>query len=70
MNTVNFVFKIYDEIIFFSIISDQENPLILEVLSASSSAYCYNPDNKITEVCFSFSSYSFLKLLLFEIFLL
>lgn len=31
------------------IISDQENPLILEVLSASSSAYCYNPDNKITE---------------------
>jgi len=31
------------------IISDQENPLILEVLSASSSAYCYNPENKITE---------------------
>ncbi|GBM62824.1 Dolichyl-diphosphooligosaccharide--protein glycosyltransferase subunit [Araneus ventricosus] len=31
------------------IISDQENSLILEVLSASSTAYCYNPDSKITE---------------------
>ncbi|GIY67565.1 dolichyl-diphosphooligosaccharide--protein glycosyltransferase 48 kDa subunit [Caerostris darwini] len=31
------------------IISDQENDLILEVLSASSTAYCYNPDNKIGE---------------------
>ncbi|GFU77772.1 dolichyl-diphosphooligosaccharide--protein glycosyltransferase 48 kDa subunit [Trichonephila clavipes] len=31
------------------IISDHENPLILEVLSASSTAYCYNPDNKVVE---------------------
>lgn len=31
------------------IISDHENPLILEVLSASSTAYCYNPDNKVIE---------------------
>jgi oligosaccharyltransferase complex subunit beta len=29
--------------------SDKENPLVLEVLSASSSAYSYNPDSKITE---------------------
>ncbi|XP_037566689.1 dolichyl-diphosphooligosaccharide--protein glycosyltransferase 48 kDa subunit [Dermacentor silvarum] len=31
------------------IISDQENPLVLEVLTASSTAYSSNPDNKITE---------------------
>ncbi|KAM7311350.1 dolichyl-diphosphooligosaccharide--protein glycosyltransferase 48 kDa subunit [Ixodes scapularis] len=31
------------------IISDQDNPLVLEVLTASSTAYSYNPDNKITE---------------------
>lgn len=31
------------------LIADNDNPLILEVLTASSTAYCYNPDNKITE---------------------
>lgn len=31
------------------IISDQENDLILEVLSASSTAYCYIPDNDVSE---------------------
>lgn len=42
-NTAPFLFR------GVGIISDQESPLILEVLTASSSAYCYNPDNKITE---------------------
>lgn len=31
------------------ILSDQENSLVLDVLSASSTAYCYNPDRDITE---------------------
>lgn len=31
------------------IVSDRENPLVLEVLTASSTAYSYSPDNKITE---------------------
>lgn len=31
------------------IVSDQDNPLVLEVLTASSTAYSYNPDNKITD---------------------
>ncbi|XP_064461319.1 dolichyl-diphosphooligosaccharide--protein glycosyltransferase 48 kDa subunit-like [Ornithodoros turicata] len=31
------------------IVSDQENPLVLEVLTASSTAYSYSPDNKVTE---------------------
>lgn len=31
------------------IISDQDNPLVLEVLSASSTAYSYSPDAKITD---------------------
>uniref|UniRef100_A0A646QFL0 Dolichyl-diphosphooligosaccharide--protein glycosyltransferase 48 kDa subunit n=1 Tax=Hemiscolopendra marginata TaxID=943146 RepID=A0A646QFL0_9MYRI len=31
------------------LIADKENPLVLEVLTASSTAYSYNPKNKITE---------------------
>jgi len=31
------------------IIADRENPLVLEVLTADSSAYAYNPDDEITE---------------------
>jgi len=31
------------------IIADRENPLVLEVLTADSSAYSYNPDDEITE---------------------
>lgn len=31
------------------LIADNDNPLVLEVLTASSTAYCYNPDNKISE---------------------
>lgn len=31
------------------LISDRENPLVLEVLTASSTAYCYNPDRPVTE---------------------
>lgn len=32
------------------IISDQNNPLVLDVLMASSTAYSYNPQKRITEV--------------------
>lgn len=32
------------------IISDKNNPLILEILSASSTAYSYDPKKQITEV--------------------
>ena len=32
------------------ILADRENPLVIEVLTASSSAYSYNPDSDITEV--------------------
>lgn len=31
-------------------ISDQNNPLVLDLLMASSTAYSYNPSKKITEV--------------------
>ncbi|KAG8201863.1 hypothetical protein JTE90_027343 [Oedothorax gibbosus] len=31
------------------ILSDQDSSLILEVLPASSTAYCYNPDNNVSE---------------------
>lgn len=31
-------------------ISDQNNPLVLDILRASSTAYSYNPTKKITEV--------------------
>ena len=33
-------------------ISDQNNPLVLDILMASSNAYSYNPNKKITEVIF------------------
>ena len=32
------------------ILTDRENPLVIEVLTAASSAYSYNPDSDITEV--------------------
>ena len=32
------------------IISDQNNPLLLDILTASSSAYSYDPKKKITQV--------------------
>ena len=31
------------------LIVDQENPLVLEILTASSTAYSHNPDEPITE---------------------
>ena len=31
-------------------VADQDNPLTLDILSASSTAYSYYPDNAITEV--------------------
>ena len=31
--------------------ADTDNPLVLEVLTASSTAYSYYPDVKISEVC-------------------
>jgi oligosaccharyltransferase complex subunit beta len=33
-----------------SLLLDPENPLVLEILVASSSAYSYNPDKPVTEV--------------------
>jgi len=33
-----------------SLLVDPDNPLVLEILTASSSAYSYNPDKAITEV--------------------
>ena len=35
-------------------VADQDNPLTLEILSASSTAYSYYPDDKISEVCIKF----------------
>lgn len=32
------------------LIADKENPLVLEVLTASSTAYSYKPDSPIEEV--------------------
>lgn len=34
-------------------VSDQNNPLVLDILLADSTAYSYNPNKKITEVLFS-----------------
>lgn len=34
------------------LIADKENPLVLEVLTASSTAYSYKPDSPIEEVVF------------------
>ena len=31
--------------------ADTDNPLVMEVLTASSTAYSYYPDVKISEVC-------------------
>src|SRR5207245_1341551 len=44
--------KAIDSILYRGIgmISDQNNPLVLDILMASSTAYSYNPDKKITEV--------------------
>ena len=36
-------------------IADSDNPLVLEILTASSTAYSYFPDEKITEVQIVFS---------------
>ena len=34
----------------FSMVADRENPLVLSILHASSSAYSHNPSDKIDEV--------------------
>lgn len=34
-----------------SLLVDPDNPLVLEVLTASSTAYSYDPDKEISEVC-------------------
>lgn len=34
--------------------ADPDNPLVMDVLTASSTAYSYYPDVKISEVCTSF----------------
>ena len=36
--------------VIFRMTADPENPLVLEVLTASSTAYSYYPDVKISEV--------------------
>lgn len=41
-------------------ISDQNNPLVLDVLKASPTAYSYNPSKKITEVRFTSEIHSLL----------
>lgn len=44
--------NLYNPVLFkgIGIISDQNNPLILNILTASSSAYSYDPNKKVTEV--------------------
>ena len=37
--------------------ADSDNPLVLEILTASSTAYSYFPDEKISEVIYSHSLY-------------
>ena len=37
--------------------ADPDNPLVLEILTASSTAYSYFPDEKITEVCLKFNGF-------------
>lgn len=39
------------------LIADKENPLVLEVLTASSTAYSYKPDSPIEEVSLKFNLY-------------
>lgn len=35
------------------IVADKENPLVLQILTGSSSSYSYNPDQPIKEVYFT-----------------
>ena len=34
----------------FSMVADEENPLVLDILHADSSAYSFNPDEPVDEV--------------------
>lgn len=43
-------------------ISDQNNPLVLDILMASSNAYSYNPNKKITEVILKSFKFMFCNL--------
>jgi hypothetical protein len=36
--------------------SDPENPLLIDILSASNTAYSYKPDDKIVDVNFNMNS--------------